>query len=166
VQVVIAFMAALAASGSPRPVVGSSAPALDLETLAGRPLPGAQLGGQVTIVAFFATWCQPCHRALADLAAIRSGVVAPTRMIVIAVGEEAETLRRFLAAHPLPAGAELALDVDGAAARRWGQDRFPTTFLVDGSGIIRHINRGWGPGYRERIDRWLREMAPPKPLRQ
>jgi thiol-disulfide isomerase/thioredoxin len=159
-------MAALAADGSPRPAVGSIAPALVLETLAGRPLAGAQLDGQVTIVAFFATWCQPCHRALADLATIRSGVVGPPRLIVIAVGEEGETVRRFLAAHPLPTGAELGLDLDGAAARRWGQDRFPTTFLVDGGGIIRHINRGWGPGYRERIDRWLRDMAPPKPLRQ
>jgi len=156
-------MAALATSGSPRPGVGSVAPALVLETLAGQRLTGGQLGGQVTIVAFFATWCQPCHRALGDLAAIRAGAGVPTRMIVIAVGEQAETVRRFLATHPLPAGAELALDVDGTAAHRWGQDRFPTTFLVDGGGIIRHINRGWGAGYRERIDRWLRDMAPPKP---
>ena len=32
--------------------------------------------------------------------------------------------------------------------RRWGCRTFPTTFLVDGAGVVRHINRGWGAGYQ------------------
>ncbi|MCA1664101.1 MAG: hypothetical protein LC659_07525, partial [Myxococcales bacterium] len=40
------------------------------------------------------------------------------------------------------------------AAHRWGQRRFPTTFVVAG-GVIKHINRGFGSGYARRLDGWV-----------
>jgi len=59
----------------------------------------------------------------------------------------------------------VALDRDAAASIRWGHTRYPTTFLVDDKGIVRHINRGFGPGYEERLRGWARAMGwkPPSP---
>lgn len=64
----------------------------------------------------------------------------------------------FLARHPLPQDATLVLDRDDRAGQRWGRHRFPTTFLVNERGVIRHINRGCGAGYEARLQAWLRAM--------
>jgi len=151
---IAAVTAALPAASVPG--IGDAAPAIAAERLDGaEPL---DLPPEITVVDFFATWCRPCHRALADLAAIREDLGPRVHVVLIDVEEAPERVRRFLADTRLPDGAQVALDRTGAVARRWGQDRFPTTFLVDEKSVIRHINRGWGQGYRERLGRWLRAM--------
>jgi len=141
------------------PGIGDRAPGLALAMLDGAPLLRADLTGETTIVDFFATWCGPCHKALADLEDVEARLPSPVRLIVVAVGEDADVVRRYIAQHSLPRGAELALDPGAAVARAWGQERFPTTFVVDHEGVIRHINRGWGRGYAERMLRWLGPMV-------
>jgi cytochrome c biogenesis protein CcmG/thiol:disulfide interchange protein DsbE len=160
-------LAAPAAGEGPRPIVGDPAPPLDLKTPSDAVLPAQPLQGAVTIVDFFTTWCKPCHQALRDLAALRSAEGGTAiQILLIDVGEDPALVRRFLTTAALPAGAQVLLDPGGTTARTWGHDRFPTTFLIDRAGMIRHINRGWGPGYRERLGRWLRAMlaggGPPK----
>ena len=149
----------LAAAGDyRRPIVGDQAPPLDLETLNGAARPDERLQGAVTVVDFFTTWCKPCHEALRDLAALRGAQGKELQVVLVDVGEDPALVRRFLTTAALPADARVLLDPGATTVRTWGHDRFPTTFLIDRAGVIRHINRGWGPGYRERLARWLRAM--------
>ena len=49
-----------------------------------------------------------------------------------------------------------------SASRLWGRHRYPTTFLVGADGVVRFINRGYGPGYGARIEARLRALLPPR----
>jgi len=139
------------------PGVGDPAPPLAIVNAEGDASP-ARLEGEIVVVDFFATWCEPCHRALHDLVAIREQLGPRLRFVFVDVDETPETVKAFLAKTPLPGGAQVTIDPGAVVMRRWGARTFPTTFLVDQAGVVRHINRGWGAGYRARLLVWLRGM--------
>jgi cytochrome c biogenesis protein CcmG/thiol:disulfide interchange protein DsbE len=155
--------AGAADDGEGAPRIGDGRPALELEALDGSVITERRVAGRAIVLDFFATWCAPCRRALPDLIAARRDSGVDTLLILVALGEDPGVVRAWaaaaIAAAELPADAIVTLDPASVAGRRWGAHRLPTTFLVDNSGRIRHINRGWGPGYRDRLRRWLPDLT-------
>ena len=149
------------ARGNTDPGSGSPAPATTVMDRAGHAVPLTVTPVDVTIVDFFATWCEPCHLALAALEDLCREQGARVRIYVVDVGESPAAIDGWFASRPLPSNASVVLDRDGSASRAWGQHRFPTTFLVGRDGVIRHINRGYGPGYPARLRRWMTMMLAP-----
>ena len=148
-----------------RPQVGEAAPVFAARTLAGVDAREVSLQGRVTVVDFFASWCQPCKEGLSEILAVRQELGARFRLMIVAVEGDTPALRYSLAVYSLPAETTVALDRDGGLARAFGENRLPTTFFLDDRAIIRHINRGHGSGYRARATRWLTQMLATRPGR-
>jgi cytochrome c biogenesis protein CcmG/thiol:disulfide interchange protein DsbE len=149
--VALAVLLLLLAAG---PLIGDRAPALDGATLDGRPTSVARVAGAVTVVDFFATWCEPCRRSVADL-----DTLPGVKLVIVAVQGDVPAVREYFARHPPPASATVVLPGAADSARRWGADRLPTVFFLDRGLTVRHINRGHGPQFRARAAGWVRGMA-------
>ena len=130
--------------------LASDTPVLDAISLEGEPT-RVELTGRVTILDFFATWCPRCRESVSSYQDLARQFGDRLQIVVVDVGEPAELVAEYFAAHPLPAGATLLLDPDGQVMRRFGPPSFPSFFVIDERGTVKAVMRGWGPSSAGRL---------------
>ncbi|WP_045834754.1 DsbE family thiol:disulfide interchange protein [Hyphomicrobium sp. 99] len=149
--VVAGFFAMALRSGDPSrlpsTLVGKSVPQTDFPALAGlesdgKPAPGfnsADLAkGKVSVVNYFASWCQPCVDEHPFLEALKeqSGV----DLYGVNYKDQPDAARRFIGRFGNPYSA-VGTDASGRAAIDWGVYGTPETFIVNGRGevVYKHV---------------------------
>lgn len=122
------------------PIVDALAPDFTLTTLDGETVQLNELRGQPVLVNFWATWCPACRGQMPYFQAAFEQKGQEVKFIAIDVGESSGTVRRYVDATGI--GFTVALDRDRSVARAYNIRYFPTTFLVDEKGVIKHIRLG------------------------
>jgi thiol-disulfide isomerase/thioredoxin len=114
--------------------------------------------GQVRIVDFWATWCEPCVEQFALLAGLDQAYRGLGLSIyAVSVDEDRARLAAFLAGRPLP--FTVLWDQGGARhADRLGVERLPTTLVVDRAGRVRYLHRGFRGENADLLDREVRGL--------
>lgn len=113
-----------------------AAPELRLPDLEGRLVNLDELGDQVVLINFWATWCPPCRKEMPALQRLSERLGAePFVLLGVNVGEDAERIRGFLQSLPVAPGFPMLMDRSGAAARAWETRVVPTTWVIDRSGF-------------------------------
>ena len=94
--------------------------------------------GHAVLLNFWATWCEPCRAEMPSLARLAAAQRdAGLHVIAINYREGEPAVRRFLANTPID--LPVVRDPDGAAARAFGVNIFPSTVAVDRRGRARFI---------------------------
>ena len=108
-------------------------PALELPAWESPPVRLAALRGQVVVLNFWASWCEPCRAEMPSLELMAERHKGD-RLQVLAVNfrETDGTIRRFLAQTDF--SLPILRDADGAAARAWQVRIFPSTVVIGRDG--------------------------------
>jgi peroxiredoxin len=112
----------------------SPAPAMSMKPIDGEPLELNALKGKIVVLNFWATWCGPCVKEIPDLIELAEQG-RDQGVIVIGISDEDETkIRNFTekrgVKYPMVSGA-------GWPAPFHQINAVPTTFVIDGDGMIR-----------------------------
>ena len=123
-------------------------PPLALRDLAGADVDLRKLAGQVVVVNFWATWCEPCIAEMPSLQRLRERLRGRSlEVLAVNYAESPEKVRAFLRKSRID--LPVLLDPSKEAADAWNAKGLPMTFVVDRAGKVRYWifgERDWNAG--------------------
>jgi thiol-disulfide isomerase/thioredoxin len=96
-------------------------------------------GGKPTVVNFWATWCPPCLAEMPELERAHQRFGERVRFVGLAA--ESERKKVLDVSERFGISFDIA-EVDTATARAWNVTAFPSSFIVDGNGVVVWSTRG------------------------
>ncbi len=117
---------------------GDRAPEFRLPALNGQYVNLSDLRGKVVMVHFWATWCPPCVEEIPTLAQLYQNFRGKDFvMLAISVDEGgAQAVTSFLERNKL--SIPVLLDPDQTTAHHYGTYKFPETYIIDRTGVVRY----------------------------
>jgi len=117
------------------------ASAFSLRDLEGKNLALTHLKGKPILLTFWASWCSSCKEELPSLEKFSVGKKDHLTILAIAIdGENDRKIQSFIKKNKIT--FPILLDVRGWIARSYGVRMVPTTFLIDGEGLMVGIVMG------------------------
>ncbi len=92
--------------------------------------------GKPIIINFWATWCPPCRAELPSMNRGWKKVKGEIAMIAVNIGEDEETIKRFMQDYPID--FQVLLDKNVSSIQTWPISGLPTTFVVSPDGNIHY----------------------------
>lgn len=131
-----------AAEGAPRRLeIGAPAPALSGSDLTGQAHDLSEYRGRWVFVDFWATWCNPCMRALPQVVELQQQMRDRSDFSVLGVSLDDSSKLDAVKGTASSYGVSYPVIYDGqgwnsAAARGWSVNAIPATFLIDPDGNV------------------------------
>ncbi len=138
---IVVWLSGCAPVGDPGQLQGSKAPAATFEAVAsGEPAAKlGEMGGQVILIDFWATWCGPCHQIMPELQKLHEKY-GPQGLRVLGVSDEdRSTVEAF--AQSRAETYPLYLDMENASGR-FGVSGIPTLVLIGKNGKVIYTHVG------------------------
>lgn len=124
------------------------APDFTLKSNDGSNIRLSELRGEVVLINFWATWCGPCRQEMPLLDDLHERY-RDMGFTVLGVNVEnsPEKAKAMLADNPV--SFPVLFDTNSEVSKLYDIDAMPTTVLVDRDGNIRHLHKGFKPGYED-----------------
>jgi peroxiredoxin len=139
---------------------GGPAPPFTLAARGGADVSLAQYRGQVVMINFWASWCGPCRQEMPLLESIyrRYGRMGFT-LLGVNVEPDSQAANQWL--QQTPVSFPILYDRDSKVSKLYEVAGMPSTVIIDRSGRLRVLHRGYKPGdeneYLDTIRTLIRE---------
>jgi thiol-disulfide isomerase/thioredoxin len=145
---------------SPYMAQDSAAPAFNLKALDGKAHRLADYRGKVVLVNFWATWCPPCLAELPSMQRL-ADQMAPEAFEILAINVEESPFRVSKFVKLIGLRLSVLLDDKGETFQAWGGSVYPTSFVLDREGRVRHVAYGPLEWDDEDVVKTLSGLLPP-----
>ena len=135
---------------------GDKAPAFTLDSMNGAGKMTVA-PNKVTIVDFWATWCEPCKKSFPKLQELYVKYKASgLEIVAVSVDDEKTGINDFVKSH----GAKFPVGWDDGhkVAEQWKPDPMPTSYIVGKDGLVKHVHRGFHDGDEVEIEKQLKAL--------
>ncbi len=95
----------------------------------------AAYAGQPVVLRFWADWCKFCEPEMKLIDGVRERHGGRFAILAVNAGQDKATVEAFM--KKLGVGYPSALDESSKIAKTYGVVGLPTTFLIDGQGLVR-----------------------------
>jgi peroxiredoxin len=139
-----------------KPDVGKSASTFSLPAVNG----GSKVGlekGKVTIVDFWATWCEPCKKSFPKYQELYVKYKASgLEVIAVSVDDEKKEIPDFIKTY----GAKFPVGWDEGhkIAECYKPSAMPTAFVIDKNGVVKHIHNGYHDGEEKELEKEIKSL--------
>lgn len=124
--------------------LGQPMPEFTLTTLDGQPVDLEDYRGRPIFMNFWGTWCPPCVAELPELQAFAAAQGEDGALVIASNNSEsADQIYRYFEENDLALPDILfVLDPEHVMYRWFGVFQMPTTYLIDGTGLVRDVKYG------------------------
>ena len=137
--------------------IGQKAPDFTLKNLQGKNLNLVEQRGQIILINFWASWCGPCRKEMPILQNLHDKYQdLGVSVWGVNVEQENQAGRDFLA--DLHLSFPIFFDPTNSISETYQVEAMPTTVIVDRSGVVRYIFRGYKSGYEKKYAKALKKL--------
>jgi peroxiredoxin len=139
-----------------KPEVGKLASTFTMAAVNG----GAKMSvdkGKVTIVDFWATWCDPCKKSFPKYQELYVKYKASgLEIVAVSVDDEKTDIPNFIKTY----GAKFPVGWDDGhkVADCWHPPNMPSAYIIDKSGTIKYVHNGYRDGEEKDLEKEIKEL--------
>lgn len=136
--------------------VGDSAPSFSVDSLNGQGKV-ALASGKVTIVDFWATWCEPCKKSFPKYQELYVKYKASgLEIAAVSVDDEKGGIPAFAKTH----GAKFPVGWDNGKkiADQYKPENMPTAYVIDKNGVVKFIHKGYHDGEEKELEKEIKGL--------
>ncbi|KPJ91587.1 MAG: hypothetical protein AMJ55_11535 [Gammaproteobacteria bacterium SG8_15] len=138
-------------------LVKGEAPNFTLKSLRGDNLKLSERRGEVIVLTFWASWCDPCKQIMPMLndLYLRYRDEGFT-LLAINVEKDVDKVRKEL--RTLQVSFPVLIDVTSEVSKNYEVEEMPSTYLIDRDGNLRYTHNGLPGGFDDALTKQIREL--------